>query len=170
MNLDHLKFNPLQLSFLIHFSFLAFFFFQFLIFDKKSSPIWVPLESGVPQNIQKIEKIEERSKIVLKSINDQSKIRSPGRQIFGVSKQSYTDENNKSEADAKLGNTLAKTIDDEVRDFIEKAYSRAKELLSHNRDKLDTITQRLIEKEVIDIEEAKVLLGINSEASKLVPG
>ncbi len=61
----------------------------------------------------------------------------------------------------------AKAIDEEVRDFIQKAYNRAKELLSQNRDKLDVITRRLIEKEIIDIEEARVLLGIPPESSKL---
>jgi cell division protease FtsH len=64
----------------------------------------------------------------------------------------------------------AKAIDDEVRDFIEGAYTRAKELLSQNRDKLDLITRKLMEKEVIDIDETKILLGMPAGTSKLVDG
>lgn len=53
----------------------------------------------------------------------------------------------------------AKTIDEEVRTIVNACYDRAKRLLTQHRDKLDKIAQRLLEKEVIDIEETKVLLG-----------
>ncbi len=54
----------------------------------------------------------------------------------------------------------AKNIDQEVRNLVRQSYDRAKKLLTENRDKLNIIAQRLIEKEVIDIEEAVVLLGL----------
>ena len=54
----------------------------------------------------------------------------------------------------------AKNIDLEVKKLVDEAYDRAKSLLVEHRDKLDLIAKRLIEKEVIDIEETRVLLGI----------
>ena len=54
----------------------------------------------------------------------------------------------------------AKRIDEEVRRLVDEAYNRARKLLTENRDKLDLIANRLIEKEVIDIVEARELLGI----------
>ena len=56
----------------------------------------------------------------------------------------------------------AKQIDDEVRRLVNEAYERAKKMLTENRDKLDKIAQALVEKEVIDIDEAKILLGITT--------
>jgi cell division protease FtsH len=54
----------------------------------------------------------------------------------------------------------AKAIDNEVRLMIDAAYRRAKELLSENRGRLETLKQKLIEKEVLDIDEAKILLDM----------
>ena len=54
----------------------------------------------------------------------------------------------------------AKRIDDEVHSLVDTAYNRAKTLLMQNKDKLDLIAQKLLEKEVIDIEETRVLLGM----------
>ncbi len=63
----------------------------------------------------------------------------------------------------------AKAIDEEIRSFVDKAYDRARKLLLDNREKLELLAKRLIEKEVIDIEEAKVLLSM-SDLSKGGPG
>ncbi|MBF0385524.1 MAG: ATP-dependent zinc metalloprotease FtsH [Candidatus Omnitrophica bacterium] len=68
-----------------------------------------------------------------------------GRDIF--EKKEYSEE-------------TAKQIDEEVRKIIDEAYNRAKKLLSENREKLDLMAQRLIEKESLDIDEARTLLGI----------
>lgn len=54
----------------------------------------------------------------------------------------------------------ANHIDTEVKKLVDDAYQRAKTLLTENRDKLEIIAQRLIEKEIIDIDEARALLGI----------
>ncbi len=64
----------------------------------------------------------------------------------------------------------AKAIDDEVKQFIDSAYNRAKELLTRHRDKLDLLSQRLMEKEVIDIEEARVLLGMPMVTVEITSG
>ncbi|OGX25103.1 MAG: cell division protein FtsH [Omnitrophica WOR_2 bacterium RIFCSPHIGHO2_01_FULL_48_9] len=54
----------------------------------------------------------------------------------------------------------AKNIDKEVQHLVNECYQRAQKLLSENHDKLSLLAKRLIEKEVIDIEEALVLLGM----------
>jgi cell division protease FtsH len=54
----------------------------------------------------------------------------------------------------------ARKIDEEVTRLVDAAYQRAKKIITENRDKLDLIANRLIEKEVIDIEEARVMLGL----------
>ena len=59
----------------------------------------------------------------------------------------------------------AKTIDAEISHLIGLSYNRAKKLLSENRDKLETLTKNLMEKEVLDIIEAKILLGIEDDSS-----
>ncbi len=53
----------------------------------------------------------------------------------------------------------ARMIDEEVKKLVDAAYQRAKTIITENRDKLDIIANRLIEKEVMDIEEARTLLG-----------
>ncbi len=54
----------------------------------------------------------------------------------------------------------ARRIDEEVHAIVHQCYERARKLLTDNKDRLDLLAQKLIEKEVIDIEEVKVLLSI----------
>ena len=54
----------------------------------------------------------------------------------------------------------AKNIDTEVRNVVNQAYTRAKKLLTEYRDKLELLARRLIEKEVIDIDETLTLLSM----------
>jgi cell division protease FtsH len=54
----------------------------------------------------------------------------------------------------------ARQIDEEVRQIVLETYERAKKLLSEQKEKLDKLAQRLIEKETIDIDEATELLGM----------
>jgi cell division protease FtsH len=54
----------------------------------------------------------------------------------------------------------AKNIDAEVLSLVNESYSRAKKLLTENREKLDLIARRLIEKEIVDIDETYELLGM----------
>jgi cell division protease FtsH len=51
-------------------------------------------------------------------------------------------------------------IDQEVNKLVNAAYLRARDLIADNRGKLDIIANKLIEKEVIDIDEARLLLGL----------
>ncbi|MFH1360111.1 MAG: ATP-dependent zinc metalloprotease FtsH [Candidatus Omnitrophota bacterium] len=57
----------------------------------------------------------------------------------------------------------AKQIDVEVRQFVDHSYDRAKKLLSENREKLEKLVQGLMEKEVLDIDEAKAFLGLQDQ-------
>ena len=55
----------------------------------------------------------------------------------------------------------AATIDDEVRNLVEQAYRRAKDVLVKNREVLDLIAQQLIEKETVDSQELQDILATN---------
>jgi cell division protease FtsH len=61
----------------------------------------------------------------------------------------------------------AKKIDEEVHALVHEAYERAKSLLSQHRDKMDLLAKRLIEKETMDIEEARVLLSLPEHRADL---
>lgn len=52
----------------------------------------------------------------------------------------------------------AKVIDDEVEDLITEAANRARIVIKANRDKLDTLKDRLLEKETVDASEAEEIL------------
>ncbi len=54
----------------------------------------------------------------------------------------------------------SKNIDIEVKKLVDEAYNRAKSLLTEHRTQLEIIANRLIEKEIIDIDETRALLGI----------
>ena len=54
----------------------------------------------------------------------------------------------------------ASKIDEEIHALVHESYDKAKKLLLEHREKLDLLAKRLIEKETIDIEEARVLLMI----------
>ena len=53
----------------------------------------------------------------------------------------------------------AKTIDEEVRDIIEKAYNRAKKLLQTQNKELETVAQALLTKEVIFQQDLEQMIG-----------
>lgn len=63
----------------------------------------------------------------------------------------------------------AEKIDDEVRRLVQEAHDRGKKLLMEHRDKLDLMAHRLIEKEVMDIDEARQMLGIPDPKSSEGP-
>jgi cell division protease FtsH len=54
----------------------------------------------------------------------------------------------------------AHLIDEEVKSIVDESYARAKSLLQENTDKLKTLANALLEKEVLDGEEVKRMLGI----------
>jgi len=100
--------------------------------------------------------------------------------IYGMSEAMGTLAYGKNEQAGFLGRDLmqqkdyseetAKKIDEEVRDIVNQSYSRARDLLTKHKDKLDKLAQTLVEKEVVNIDEARILLKItppdNEEPSK----
>ena len=57
--------------------------------------------------------------------------------------------------------STAVAIDEEVRRIVEECYERAKKILKDNLDKLKKLSDRLLEKEVLDSEEVKQIVGLN---------
>ena len=59
----------------------------------------------------------------------------------------------------------ARIIDEEVKKIVDSSYVKAKMLLNDNQEKLKTLSKVLLEKEVMDGEELKLLLGFQDKAS-----
>jgi cell division protease FtsH len=53
----------------------------------------------------------------------------------------------------------AAAIDEEVRNLVDQAYRRAKQVLQENRSVLDRLAQMLVEKETVDAQELQDLLN-----------
>ena len=64
-------------------------------------------------------------------------------------------------AERDFSEETAAAIDDEVRQLVEVAYRRAKEVLVNNRHILDQLATMLVEKETVDAEELQELLANN---------
>ena len=62
-------------------------------------------------------------------------------------------------AERDFSEETAATIDDEVRNLVDQAYRRAKDVLVNNRPLLDQLAEMLIEKETVDAEELQQLLA-----------
>jgi ATP-dependent metalloprotease FtsH len=84
---------------------------------------------------------------------------------FGLNKKigniSYYDSSGQNEYSftKPYSERTAQTIDEEVSALIELAYERAKKILSENRDKLETLANLLLEKEVIFREDLEKIFG-----------
>ena len=52
-------------------------------------------------------------------------------------------------------------IDQDIRNLIQQSYDKAEKLLVENKDKIEQMKQRLVEKEILDIDETKELLGMS---------
>jgi len=57
-------------------------------------------------------------------------------------------------------------IDQEIRSIIDSCYKRAKEELIKHKDRLKVLAEKLLEREVMEAEEIKVLLGFKVEEKK----
>ena len=61
-------------------------------------------------------------------------------------------------AERDFSEDTAATIDEEVSQLVDVAYSRATEVLTNNRALLDQLAEKLVEKETVDAEELQDLL------------
>lgn len=59
----------------------------------------------------------------------------------------------------KVSEAMAAKIDTEVEELVHKAYIHAKEIIEANKDKLDRVAAKLLEKETIDGEEFRALVA-----------
>jgi cell division protease FtsH len=64
-------------------------------------------------------------------------------------------------SDRDFSDETAAAIDEEVRNLVDRAYTRAKEVLVNNRYILDRLADMLVEKETVDAEELQDLLANN---------
>ena len=64
-------------------------------------------------------------------------------------------------SDRDFSNETAAAIDEEVRNYVDRAYSRAKQVLSENRHILDKLAEMLIEKETVEADELQEVLANN---------
>lgn len=74
-----------------------------------------------------------------------------GRDI--IEEQNYSDQ-------------TAQLIDQEVRKLVDDCYDRANGELARHKDKLKTLADKLLEKEVMEAEDIKTLLGFNKDEAK----
>jgi cell division protease FtsH len=58
-----------------------------------------------------------------------------------------------------VSDATALEIDKEARGLVDRAHERALAILHHNRELLETISHKILEKEVIEGEELKQLLA-----------
>jgi cell division protease FtsH len=83
--------------------------------------------------------------------------------IYGLNKKignrSYYDSSGEQNFTKPYSEDTAKIIDEEASKIIEKAYDKAKQLLSDNREKLITLAKKLLEKEVIFKDDLEQIMG-----------
>ncbi len=104
--------RPWKISLFFHLSLTAFFLSLTLI-PKSFKPYEVQIEISMPTEVQNLDEIKEQPNVVLKSVNETEAEVLKSRQVFGTSRDSYTDERADG-VEAKKGNTLAKEKDDVV--------------------------------------------------------
>ena len=66
--------------------------------------------------------------------------------------------------DKDYSESTAIMIDEEVRRIVDSCYQKARDLLKLNEEKLRKVSARLLEKETLDSEEVKELIGMNGQA------
>ena len=102
-----------QVSFLFHLLIAALFMSVSLMRITSVEVYEVPIVINEPKEIQNITEVKNEPKVVLRSVNEPIPEAKAAREVFGASRNSYTDESVSSEEGvvAKKGNTLAKAVD-----------------------------------------------------------
>jgi protein TonB len=108
--------SPRNLSLIIHSSFILVFL---LITQTKVKPqldyLNVPVVYDPKVEPSNITEVKKETKVVLKSINKVEASKVPAREVFGLNRNSYTDNSAGSTGIAvKAGNTIAKVSDTEI--------------------------------------------------------
>jgi ATP-dependent metalloprotease FtsH len=83
--------------------------------------------------------------------------------VYGLNKRignrSYYDSSGESQFTKPYSEETARIMDEEVSKIIEKAYEKAKDLLMQNREKLDNLAKKLLDREVIFKDDLVEVLG-----------
>jgi cell division protease FtsH len=83
--------------------------------------------------------------------------------VYGLNKRignrSYYDSQGENSFVKPYSEETARIIDEEVSKIIEKAYDRSKDILTQNREKLDALASKLLEREVIFKDDLEDILG-----------
>jgi cell division protease FtsH len=106
-----------------------------------------------------LEKVTETAKQMVMRFGMSERL---GPRVFGHDRgQPFLGREFSSEPD--YSDEIAREIDDEIRRIVESAHQTAKDLLTDNRDNLDTISKILLKRETIDAEQFIALLDGRSE-------
>lgn len=107
-------------------------------------------------------------KISTGALNDLEKVTKQARAmvtVYGLNKKignlTYYDSSGQSDYNftKPYSEETAQIIDKEISDIIEEQYKRAKEILNENKDKLTTLAELLLEKEVIFKKDLETIFG-----------
>jgi cell division protease FtsH len=106
-----------------------------------------------------LEKVTETAKQMVMRFGMSERL---GPRVFGHDRgQPFLGREFSSEPD--YSDEIAREIDDEIRRIVESAHQTAKDLLTENRENLDTISKILLKRETIDAEQFIALLDGRSE-------
>jgi len=109
-----------------------------IIFDK--------ISTGALSDLEKVTK-QARAMVTVYGLNDK------------VGNITYYDSSGNDAFVKPYSENTAKTIDEEISKMIELQYQRAIEILSHNKEKLTTLAELLLEKEVIFKDDLLKIFG-----------
>ena len=107
--------SPKTISILLHLIVVILFIAFSKLSLSTSTPIEVPVVFSPPIEVMNIKEVKNEDKIVLKSINQPIDSKKPTREIFGLNRNSYTDDSAGSTGiEVKKGNTITKVADNNI--------------------------------------------------------
>ncbi|MGH7482280.1 MAG: ATP-dependent zinc metalloprotease FtsH [Longimicrobiales bacterium] len=105
--------------------------------------------------------LERATEIARRMVAEFGMSQTLGPVTYGRRRRPMFLELNEDGADGRgYSEATAETLDTEVRDLVNGAYERATELLRAEREVLEQLATRLLEKEVVDREELRELMGV----------
>jgi cell division protease FtsH len=76
---------------------------------------------------------------------------------------------NEGESSRSYSEETARLIDREIHGIVEGTYNRVRDILNRDRDVLETLSQRLLEKEVVDESELREIMGLPARTAPVSP-
>lgn len=108
--------SPKTLSISLHiFVLVLFFALSKTTIQSEKNFLDVPVVYMPPTEAMNIKEIKAEEKIVLKSVNENKNVKASTKEVFGLNRNSYTDDSAGSQGiEVKKGNTIAKVSDNEL--------------------------------------------------------